>query len=375
MVSDKKNPAAWVPEYISGLVPYVPGKPVEELERELGIRDSIKVASNENPLGPSPKAVAAIRKALGNLHRYPDGNGTFLKEALAARLKVKPDNIVLGNGSNEILELLAATFMVEGDQGVMSEHSFVVYSLAVDSRGYQKVVTKPTSRFGHDLEEMAKALSDRTRMVFIANPNNPTGTYVTKKEFEKFLASVPERVIVVMDEAYFEFVDKKDYPDALDYFKAGHRNLVPVRTFSKIYGLAGLRLGYGVVDEEMAGYLNRVRQPFNTNSLAQVGALAALDDKEHVRRTRRNNAAGMNYLEKRFKRMELEFIPSVTNFMLFRPGVDAGSIYQRLLRKGVIVRPMGGYKLPEWLRVTIGTPAENKRFSKALEEVLGSLGG
>ena len=375
MVSDKKNPAAWVPEYISGLVPYVPGKPVEELERELGIRDSIKVASNENPLGPSPKAVAAIRKALGNLHRYPDGNGTFLKEALAARLKVKPDNIVLGNGSNEILELLAATFMVEGDQGVMSEHSFVVYSLAVDSRGYQKVVTKPTSRFGHDLEEMAKAMGERTRMVFIANPNNPTGTYVTRKEFEKFLASVPERVIVVMDEAYFEFVDKKDYPDALDYFKAGHRNLVPVRTFSKIYGLAGLRLGYGVVDEEMAGYLNRVRQPFNTNSLAQVGALAALDDKEHVRRTRRNNAAGMNYLEKRFKRMELEFIPSVTNFMLFRPGVDAGSIYQRLLRKGVIVRPMGGYKLPEWLRVTIGTPAENKRFSKALEEVLGSLGG
>jgi histidinol-phosphate aminotransferase len=374
MSSEKKNPAAWAPEYIRGLVPYVPGKPIEELEWELGIKDSIKIASNENPLGPSPKAVAAIKKALNNLHRYPDGNGTFLKAGLAKKLKVKPENIVLGNGSNEILELLAATFMVAGDEGIMSEHSFVVYSLAVESRGYKKVVTRPTPEFGHDLAEMAKAITDKTRIIFIANPNNPTGTYVTRKEFEGFLRQVPERVIVVMDEAYFDFVDKKDYPDGLEYFKAGRRNIVPVRTFSKIFGLAGLRIGYGIVDEEMAGFINRVRQPFNTNSLAQAGALAALDDKAHIRASKKNNAVGMKYLEQEFNRMEIEIIPSVTNFLIFKSPIDAGELYQKLLLKGVIVRPLGGYKLPEWLRVTIGAPAENRRFVKALKEVLGSFG-
>jgi len=372
--TNKNNPAAWVPDYIRGLVPYVPGKPIEELEREMGIKDSIKIASNENPLGPSPKAVAALKKALANLHRYPDGNGTFLKDELAKRLKVKPENIILGNGSNEILELLAATFMVPGDEGIMSEHSFVVYSLAVESRGYKKVVTKPTSCFGHDLEEMAAAITDRTRIIFIANPNNPTGTYVSKKEFERFLARVPDRVIVAMDEAYFEFVEKKDYPDALEYFKAGQKNIVVVRTFSKIYGLAGLRIGYGIADEEMTGFINRVRQPFNTNSLAQVGALAALSDKQHISRTLENNRTGMKFLEKEFQRLEIEFIPSVANFILFRSPADAGAVYQRLLARGVIVRPMGGYKLPQWLRVTIGTPPENKRFIQALEEVLDSFG-
>jgi histidinol-phosphate aminotransferase len=346
MAADKNNPAAWVADYIRGLVPYVPGKPIEELERELGIKDSIKIASNENPLGPSPKALAAVKSALSNLHRYPDGNGTFLKEGLAKRLGVKPENLILGNGSNEVLELLAATFMVAGDEGIMSEHSFVVYSLAVESRGLRKVVTRPTKEFGHNLKEMANAITDRTRIIFIANPNNPTGTYVNRKEFDEFLKKVPERTLVAMDEAYFEFVDKGDYPNALDYVKAGRKNMVTVRTFSKIYGLAGLRVGYGIADEQIVGFVNRVRQPFNVNSLAQVAALAALDDKE------------------------LEFIPSAANFILFRSPVDAGQLYQRLLHKGVIIRPMGGYKLPQWLRVTIGTPPENKRFINALTEVL-----
>jgi histidinol-phosphate aminotransferase len=375
MASEKeKNPAAWVPDYVRNIQPYVPGKPIEELEREMGIKNSIKIASNENPLGPSPKGVAAVKKALKDLHRYPDGNGTLLKEKLAKKLKVKPDNIILGNGSNEVLELLAATFMFPGHEGIMSEHSFVVYGLAVQSRGHQRKVARPTEFFGHHLMEMASHINDRTRIIFIANPNNPTGTYCTKKEFDAFLKKVPERVLIVMDEAYFEFVDKKDYPDSLAYFKAGHRNVVPVRTFSKIYGLAGLRLGYGVAEEEIVSFVDRVRQPFNTSSLAQAAAIAAVDDKEHIKKALQNNKQGMKYLEHEFQRLELDFIPSVANFILFKTAADAGKVYQRLLRKGVIVRPMGGYKLPEWLRVTIGTPAENKRFIKALEEVVEALG-
>jgi histidinol-phosphate aminotransferase len=367
---NKPNPATWVPDYIRNLVPYVPGKPLEELERELGVKNSIKIASNENPIGPSPKALLAIKKALPNLHRYPDGNGTYLKDKLARKLGVSPDNLVLGNGSNEVLELLAATFLKPGDEAVMSAHAFVVYSLAVNSRGYKKIVAKPTAQFGHDLEQMAAAITGRTRIIFIANPNNPTGTYVHKAQLLKFLDRVPERVIVAMDEAYFEFVDKQDYPDSVELFKQGRENIVAVRTFSKIYGLAGLRIGYGVAAPEMVGFMNRVRQPFNTGSLSQVAALAALEDKQHVLRTRKNNAAGMNYLEKEFSRLGVEFIPSVTNFMLFRAPFDAKKFYHSMLLEGVILRPMGGsYGIPDWLRVTIGTPAENKRFIKTLEEV------
>jgi len=371
MLGSPKNPSAWAPNYIRNLVPYVPGKPIEELEREMGIKDSIKIASNENPLGPSPLALKAIEKALKNLHRYPDGNATYLKEGLAKKLKISPQNLILGNGSNEILELLVATFMVEGDTAIMSEHSFVVYSLAVDSRGLKKVVCKPKSDFGHNLEEMAKAINDRTRIIFIANPNNPTGTYVTRTELIKFLQKVPERVLVVMDEAYFEYVENNDYPDSVELFKAGQKNLVAVRTFSKIYGLAGLRIGYGIADEEIVELVNRVRQPFNTNSLAQIGALSALEDREHIERTKKNNRLGMKYLENEFKRMEITYIPSVANFILFKAPGNALELYQKLLLKGVIVRPMAGYKLPDWLRVSIGTTEENQRFIKALEEVIG----
>lgn len=368
--SNKRNPSAKVADYIEKLMPYVPGKPIEELERELGIKNSIKIASNENPLGPSPLALKAIKKALKNLHRYPDGAGTMLKERIAKEYKIKPDMVIIGNGSNEILELLVATFMVPNDEAVMSEHAFVVYSLAVDSRGLKKVVAPPAKNFGHNLEKMLEMVNEKTRIVFIANPNNPTGTYVTRKELLNFISKVPKRVLVVIDEAYFDYVEKKDYPDGVELIKKGIKNIVAVRTFSKIYGLAGLRIGYGIAEPEIVQYVNRVRQPFNTNSLAQVAATAALDDKEHIRRSLENNREGMRYLEEEFSKIGIEYIPSVANFILFRSPIPSNELYQRLLQKGVIVRPMGGYKLPDWLRVTIGTPVENKRFISCLKEIL-----
>ncbi|OGP57935.1 MAG: histidinol-phosphate transaminase [Deltaproteobacteria bacterium RBG_13_61_14] len=358
-----------VADYIARLVPYVPGKPMEELERELGITDSIKVASNENPLGPSPKALRAIRAALKTLNRYPDGNATVLKEKLAGKLKVKPEMIVMGNGSNEVLELAAATFMRPGDHAVISEHAFVVYDLAVDSRGLSKTVVPPGKNYGHDLAAMARAVTDKTRMLFIANPNNPTGTMATRAEMDALLKSLPEPVIVVLDEAYFEYVEDPAYPDGVELVKSGAR-LIATRTFSKIYGLAGCRIGYGVMPAEFADYMNRVRQPFNTNSLAQAAAYAALDDDAFVRRSRATNRKGLKYLYREFKRLKLEFIPSVANFVLFKSSMEARVLYERLLHQGVIVRPMGGYKLPQWLRVTVGTPAENRRFISALEGLL-----
>ena len=358
-----------VADYIARLVPYVPGKPMEELERELGISDSIKVASNENPLGPSPKAVQAVRAALKSLNRYPDGNATLLKEKLAQKLRVRPEMIVTGNGSNEILELAAATFMQPGDHAVISEHAFVVYDLAVESRGLAKTVVAPGKNFGHDLLAMAKAVTDQTRLIFIANPNNPTGTMAARAEMDALLESLPEQVIVVLDEAYSEYVDNPDYPDGVELVKSGAR-VIATRTFSKIYGLAGLRVGYGVMAQEMAEYMNRVRQPFNTNSLAQVAAAAALDDEAFVRRSRDTNRCGLKFLYKEFRRLKIEYIPSVANFVLLKSPTDAKALYDRLLRKGVIVRPMGGYRLPQWLRVTVGTPPENRRFIQALEELL-----
>ena len=358
-----------VADYIARLVPYVPGKPMEELERELGIKDSIKVASNENPLGASPKAVAAVRAALKSLNRYPDGNATLLKEKLAHKLGVKPEMIVTGNGSNEILELAAATFMQAGDHAVISEHAFVVYDLAVESRGLAKTVVAPGKNFGHDLAAMAKAVTDQTRLLFIANPNNPTGTMAGRAEMDALLESLPEKVIVVLDEAYSEYVEDPDYPDGVELVKRGAR-VIATRTFSKIYGLAGLRVGFGVMSQEMADYMNRVRQPFNTNSLAQVAAAAALDDEAFVRRSRATNRRGMKFLYKEFRRLKIEYIPSVANFVLMKSPKDAKQLYDQLLHKGVIVRPMGGYRLPQWLRVTVGTTRENRRFIQALEELL-----
>jgi len=265
--------------------------------------------------------------------------------------------------------LAAATFMRPGDHAVISEHAFVVYDLAVDARGLSKTVVPPGKNFGHDLAAMARAVTDKTRMLFIANPNNPTGTMATRAEMDALLKSLPEPVIVVLDEAYFEYVEDPAYPDGVELVKSGAR-LIATRTFSKIYGLAGCRIGYGVMPAEFADYMNRVRQPFNTNSLAQAAAMAALDDDAFVRRSRATNRKGLKYLYREFKRLKLEFIPSVANFVLFKSPMDAKALYDRLLQQGVIVRPMGGYKLPQWLRVTMGTPAENRRFISALEGLL-----
>jgi len=355
-----------VPEWIRALAPYPPGKPIEELEREYKIAGSIKLASNENPLGPSPKAVAAIHAALGELHRYPDGNCYYLKRAVARKYGVSPDVLIFGNGSNEIIELAVRTFLQAGDEAVMSQHAFAIYHLVVQAQGgISRQV--PMRNFTHDLEAIAEAITPVTRMVFLANPNNPTGTIFFRRQWEEFLAAVPRDVIVVMDEAYFEFVDDPEYPDSL----AAHtsdRLLITLRTFSKIYGLAALRLGFGVAHPELVEVMNRVRAPFNVSSLAQVAGSAALDDDEHVERTRRCNREGMTYLRDALTRLGIEFVPSWANFLLVRVG-NGPRVYEALLERGVIVRPMGVYDFPEHVRVTVGTAAENERFVTALQDV------
>ncbi len=358
---------ALVPEWIRALAPYPPGKPIEELEREYGIYGSIKLASNENPLGPSPKAVAAITAALGDLHRYPDGNCFYLKRAVAKKLGVSPDALIFGNGSNEIIELAVRTFLQRGDEAVMADQAFVIYRLVVQAAGgISRLV--PLRNYTHDLPAIAEAVTPATRMVFLANPNNPTGTIFFRRDWEEFLAALPRDVIVVMDEAYFEFVDDPEYPDSL----AAHgpdRLLISLRTFSKIYGLAGLRIGFGVAHPELVEIMNRVRQPFNVGNLAQVGALAALEDHEHVERTKQCNRDGMAYLRYECERLGLEYVPSWANFLMVRVG-NGPRTYEALLRHGVIVRPMGVYGFPEHVRITVGTAAENARCIRALEDVL-----
>ncbi len=351
-------------KHISSLTPYVPGKPVEELERELGIKGSVKLASNENPLGPSPRAVEAVSGMLDGLNRYPDGAGYYLKKALSERLGHPPEGIVLGNGSNELLELAVRTFMTSGDEAVMAENSFVVYALATKSAGC-RAVTVPLSDGRHDLMSMANAVTDDTRLVFIANPNNPTGTMNTAAEMDEFLAAVPAEVIVVVDEAYYEYAKGPDYPDCLSHARDGRR-LIVMRTFSKAYGLAGLRIGYALAGPEMAGLMNRVRQPFNTGSLSQAAALAALGDEEHVARSVELNERGKSYLYAELDRLGVRYYPTSANFIYMMPGRDSGELYKKMLGMGVIVRPVG----PCELRVTIGLPEENARFIKALEAAL-----
>ena len=358
-----------VPEWIRTLAPYSPGKPIEELERELGIRDSIKLASNENPLGPSPKALAAIAAALADLNRYPDGSAFYLKRRLAARLGVASEELIVGNGSNEIIELVVRTFLRPGDEAVMADQAFVVYRLIVQAAGGTARAV-PLRHFTHDLDAIADAITPRTRLAFLANPNNPTGTIFRRAAWEAFLGRVPAHVVVVADDAYAEYVDDPEYPDTIRSRGDGSVAVVTLRTFSKLYGLAGLRIGYGVASPPVIDALARVRQPFNVNSLALVGALAALDDDEHVRRTLATNREGMAYLVAAFRRLGLEHVPSAANFVLVRVA-GAGRAYQALLRRGVIVRPMDAYGFPEHLRVTVGTPAENERFVDALRAVLG----
>ena len=357
-----------LPPWLASLVPYQPGKPVEELEREYGIRDSIKLASNENPLGPSPRAVAALRGALEGVHRYPDGASFYLKQKLAAKLGVGADQIVIGNGSNEILELVARTFLRPGEDAVMSEQAFVVYASVVQAAaGIPRAV--PLRDFTHDLDAIAAAVRHSTRLVFLGNPNNPTGTIYRRGAFERLLDCLPRDVVVVADDAYAEYVVDPEYPRTLEYLKAG-RPLVTLRTFSKVYGLAGLRIGYGIGPAELVMALERIRQPFNVNALAQVAALAALDDDEHVERSRRANREGMVFLEREFARLGLSHVPSQANFVLVRVG-DGGAVYERLLRHGVIVRTVAGYGFSEHVRVTVGTEEENRRFVDALEKSLG----
>ncbi|RMG05614.1 MAG: histidinol-phosphate transaminase [Nitrospirae bacterium] len=354
------------PEYIRAIKPYQPGKPVEELERELGIEGAVKLASNENPLGPSPKALDAIKRHLSGLNRYPDGSGYYLKNALAERLGVEPDELILGNGSNELLDIAVRTFMRQDDHAVMGAPSFVVYPLAVQSVGAEKTEV-PLSQWRHDLEGMLSAVKENTKILFIANPNNPTGTINRAQEFKRLMERLPEDILLIVDEAYYEYVTDNDYPDSLSYFREG-RNILILRTFSKAYGLAGLRIGYGIGRKEVLVEMNKIREPFNTNSLGQVAALAALEDEDHIIRSIEVNNEGKEYLYREFERLGIEYVPTEANFIFVpRLSISAGELYEKLLRRGVIIRPMG----PEWVRITIGLMDENKRLIQALEAELG----
>ena len=361
------KPIDSVPDYIRTLVPYAPGKPIEEVEREYGIANSAKLASNENPLGPSPKAMGVIRDRLNQLHLYPDGDCFYLKCALANKLGVNPEQLIFGNGSNELIELAVRTFMRPGDEAVMARQAFVVYQLVVQAAGgVSKVV--PLSNFTHDLPAIGAAIGPKTRVVFLANPNNPTGTIYRRDEWEDFLQRVSSRVLIVVDEAYFEYVEDPDYADSLRYHNHG-KTLLTLRTFSKLYGLAGLRIGYGIATKEIVDLLHRVRQPFNVNAVAQWAALAALEDHEHVARSLDVNRQGMKYLMHEIADLGLEQVPSRANFILMRVG-NGNQVFQQMLAQGVIVRPMAVYDLPEYVRVTIGTMEENRKFIETLKKVI-----
>ncbi len=349
---------------IQSLNPYVPGKPVDELQRELGLARVIKLASNENPIGPSPKAVASLAEGHDSLHRYPDGGGYRLRHAIADRWKVASDQVVLGNGSDEILGLLARAFLAPGDEAVMADHTFVIYKMEVTA-AHGKPVAVPLVNWTHDLDAMAQAITPRTRLLFVCNPNNPTGTMVNADAVSRLMDRVPQDVVVVFDEAYFEYVRDSQFPDTIGYVKEG-KNVIVLRTFSKIYGLAGLRIGYGITTPEIANILNRVRPPFNANSLAQRAALAALEDDDHVAISRAVNAAGMEQVGRGLKRLGFEPIPSETNFLYFDVKRDGRQVFESLLREGIIVRHIEG----TMLRVTIGQEEDNTAFLQALKRVL-----
>jgi histidinol-phosphate aminotransferase len=363
---------------VRALRPYEPGKPVDELAREYGVSEAIKLASNENPLGPSSLALAAVENELGKLARYPDGNGFTLKQSLAAMHGVDADQITLGNGSNDILELLTRAFVTPADEVMFYRHAFAVYPIVTQAVGATAVIVDACMDegrgqwYGHDLAAMAEAITDRTRLVFVANPNNPTGTWLEAAELETFVQSLPSHVIVVVDEAYFEYARDlvgDSYPDTSGWITR-YDNLVVTRTFSKLYGLAGLRVGYAISHPGVADLLNRVRQPFNVNSLALAGAVAALSDTDHVTRSLQVNRDGLAFLQQAFDRMGLRWLATAANFIsvqLPRPGRE---IYQQLLQSGVITRPVDNYAMPDFLRITVGTGAENQRFVEALEKIL-----
>lgn len=356
-----------LPPWSSRIRPYPPGKPIEEVERELG-RRAIKLASNENPLGPSPRALEAIRHCLDRANLYPDGNGYYLRRKLAESLGLGLDQVILGAGSTDLIELVAKTFLTAADVAITSESAFYIYRLAIEEMGAALVQT-PMQHATFDLSAIAHAVSPRAKVIYLGNPNNPTGTMFTAQDLDRFLNALPPRILVVLDEAYYEYVQRPDYSHSLDYVRAG-RNILVLRTFSKVYGLAGLRLGYGMGHPELIECLNRIRSPFNANSLAQAAGLAALDDREHVARSVESNTREMKFVTKELTLLGVRHAPAVGNFLLIDTGRDCEEDFVRLLQEGVIVRPMKLYGFPTSLRVTIGTHPDNEQFLEALQRVM-----
>lgn len=359
---------------IQGLQPYQPGKPIDELERELGITNSLKLASNENPLGPSPVAITAMQDQLEGLQLYPDGNGFRLKQALSLHLDVPVESLTLGNGSNDVLDLIARAYLGPGRNAVFSQYAFAVYPISTQAVGAECRVADANHAdhempYGHDLQAMRIQMNDQTSVVFIANPNNPTGTWLREDELESFLASVPRHILVVIDEAYFEYVEESSYPNAL-LWREKFPNLIVTRTFSKIYGLAGLRVGYAISHPEVADALNRVRQPFNVNSLALLAAEASLNDAEHIASSKAMNLKGQKQLKSGLEAMGLDCIPTVGNFITVDMGRPALAVYEELLRVGVIVRPVANYGLPNHLRITVGREQDNLRVLDSIEKIM-----
>jgi histidinol-phosphate aminotransferase len=360
------------PEYVRNLPLYVPGKPIAEVRRELGITDQIvKLASNENPLGASPKALESILRALPEVHRYPDGGSFYLRRALADRHQLDTEQVIIGNGSTELIEMLARAYLADGDEALYSQQSFVMYPIAIASVNGKGVSTPATPGRGHDVDALLQAITPRTKLLFVANPSNPTGTYLTRSEMDRLLAAVPESVLVVVDQAYQEYVTEPDYPDALADLKAG-RNVVVLRTFSKIYGLAGLRCGYGFANEEVIALLNHIRSPFNTSHLAQVAAIAALEDDAWAVHCTRENERERKFLEAQLARRGMLFTHSVTNFVLVEFDRDVQKLFVEFEKHGVIIRPVGGPGLVQCARVSVGTRAENEKFLAVLDDLLPS---
>ncbi len=357
--------------HLLALAPYPPGRPIEEVQREYGLKRVIKLASNENPLGPSPRAVAALKRHARQLHLYPDGNVYYLRQALSRRLGVAPDQLMFGNGSDELILWLALTYLSPRDTMIVSQYSFVRYQMAAQLVG-ARFKTVPLKNWQHDLPAMASAVDKNTRAIFLANPENPVGTMVGRKAFERFLRAVPRRILIVLDQAYYEYVQASDYFNGIEYI-ARHPNLVVLRTFSKAYGLAGLRVGYGVAVPEIVKDVDRVRPPFNVNRAGQEAAAAALDDAEFLQRSISVNEEGRRYLYDQFERLGLEYVPSQTNFVLVRAGregKDGAAVAEAMMRRGVIVRPMGGFGLKDYVRITIGLPRENRLAVRILEEIV-----
>lgn len=354
---------------VRDLQPYLPGKPSEEVERELGLSNVVKLASNESPLGPGPRAREALARAAQDVSRYPDANGYYLKQRLSALHRISVDHFTLGNGSNDVLDIIARCFVLACHEVVLSEHSFVVFGLAANSQSAKPVIT-PATAWGHDLNAMAAAVTERTRLIYIANPNNPTGTWNTASELDGFLATVPEHVMVVVDQAYAEYITRADYADCIPWL-GRYPNLIVTRTFSKVHGLAAIRVGYAVSHPDVADYMNRVRHPFNVNSLGLAAAQAALDDREHIERSIALNNAGMHYLTESLDALGLGYIPSIGNFVTVDIGQPAGPVFHKLLLEGVIVRPLANYGMPNHLRISVGLEQENRRCMAAVAKVVG----